>query len=144
MARSDIVNLSQHPDGSWPLAASLRGAMATLAATAAGGGVRVVEADAAAITLDDLGGTIVVSDDTAATLTVPLQATVPYPLGARVAVIQGDAGAVTIDPASESGPTIRFGAGAANETAGQWARVELVCIAPNEWVLSGDLAASGG
>jgi hypothetical protein len=78
----------------------------------------------------------------AVTFTVPLSASVAFPVGAVIELVRAAAGAVTITPAS--GVLIRNRidpAGTASRTiANQWSSASLRKRATNEWVLVGDIA----
>ena len=89
-----------------------------------------------ALTLDDLGGLVVVSTAAGSTLTVPDGA---WSDAALVNIMQGGTGQVTVVGAS--GVTICAHLGL-TKTAGQWAMATLIRIAPNEWVLAGNLVAA--
>lgn len=84
----------------------------------------------------DLGGLVILNTSGASTLTVPTGA---WPDAALVNLMQGGAGQVTVVGAS--GVTIRAYLGL-TKTAGQWALATLIRIAPDEWVLSGNLVAA--
>lgn len=86
------------------------------------------------LVLADQGDTIQMSVATANTLTVPLNATAPFPAGARVDVVQYGVGATTITPAA--GVTIRSEGGQLR-TLGQYAVAILRKIGTDEWVLAG-------
>lgn len=74
---------------------------------------------------------------TANNLTVPANATIPFPVAAYVDIIQYGAGVTTLVPAA--GVTIRSEGGQL-KTNGQYAMVRLTKIAPDEWVLAGNRA----
>lgn len=69
-------------------------------------------------------------------VTIPLNTDVPFPIGTRIRGSQIGTGVTTITPVSDV--TINSLGGNRN-TAGQWARWELIKTNTNEWELSGDL-----
>ena len=73
----------------------------------------------------------------AVSLNVPADATLTFPTGTRIEVMQSGAGQVTIVPAG--GVTVRSPGGLLS-TASQYSRLVLEKLATNEWLLSGDLA----
>jgi hypothetical protein len=90
--------------------------------------------------------TLVLSDATKAiemnvasanTLTIPANASVAFPVGTQIIVIQTGAGATTLTPAG--GVTVNSKDGNL-ELGGQWAGVTLIKRATNTWVAVGDLA----
>ena len=85
----------------------------------------------------DLGKLITCTNAGAITLTVPANATVAFPIGAEVRIMQGGAGAVTV--ATGGTPTLRS-RGALLATNGQYAKVNLTKIATDEWLVDGDRA----
>jgi cytoskeletal protein CcmA (bactofilin family) len=81
---------------------------------------------------------IEISKSSAVTLTVPADATVNYPVGTSINILQTGSGQITVAPAS--------GAVTVNATPGlklraQWSSATLVKRAANTWVLLGDLIA---
>jgi hypothetical protein len=74
---------------------------------------------------------------TAATFTIPTNASVAFPVGTAIEVFQDGAGQVTI--AAAGGVTLRSD-GSKVHTAAQYATIGLRQRAANEWVLSGDLS----
>ena len=89
------------------------------------------------LVLDDRGKIITLSNASAITLTVPPAASVAFPVGAEIAIMQTGAGAVTVAPGS--GVTINS-LGSAVDLAGQYAVATLVQTATNTWTLFGGLA----
>jgi hypothetical protein len=87
------------------------------------------------LTLADANGTIKLSSATAIVETVPLNATVAFPLNTQISVIQYGAGAASIAFASGVTPrclsTLNF--------VGQWSRVVLTKIGTDEWLVDGGL-----
>ena len=68
---------------------------------------------------------------------MPLNASVAFPIGTQITLIQTGAGQVTITPAS--GVTINATPGL--KTRVQWSAATLIKRATNTWVAIGDLAA---
>jgi len=73
---------------------------------------------------------------TANTLTIPTNASVPFPLGTQILVSQLGTGQTTITPAV--GVTIRS-SGGKTKTAAQYSMCTLIKRGTNEWYLSGDI-----
>ena len=88
--------------------------------------------------LTDEGCLVKCTSAVAVTATVRLNATVAFPVGAQIDVVQYGAGKVTI--AAEGGVTINSKGG--NKACGaQYVAVSLFKIAADEWLLLGDLIA---
>lgn len=79
--------------------------------------------------------------DSASTLvaTVPLNSTVPFPIGVQIDLLQYGAGKVTVSPVSGS-VTIRAKGGLLS-TNGQYTMATLEKIGTDEWLLIGDRVA---
>lgn len=88
--------------------------------------------------LNDLGRTVEGNNASAQTFTIPTAAVAGWPLGAFFSVYQAGAGQITI--AGAGGVTLR-GAGGAFKTSGQYAVIQAVMHANDEWIISGDSAA---
>ncbi len=73
---------------------------------------------------------------TANTLTIPTNASVPFPLGTQILVSQLGTGQTTITPAV--GVTIRS-SGGKTKTAAQYSMCTLIKRGTDEWYLSGDI-----
>lgn len=73
---------------------------------------------------------------TANTLTIPTNASVPFPLGTQILVSQLGTGQTTITPAV--GVTIRS-SGGKTKTSAQYSMCTLIKRGTNEWYLSGDI-----
>jgi hypothetical protein len=87
------------------------------------------------LVLADAGKQIEMSYATANTLTVPTNASVAFPVGTQIAVLQTGAGQTTITPAG--GVTINGYPGL--KLAAQWAGCVLTKRATNTWVVQGGL-----
>jgi hypothetical protein len=74
---------------------------------------------------------------TSGVLTVPLNATVEYPVGTQIQIVQTAAGQITIVPIS--GVTINGTPGLKLRT--QWSSATLIKVATNSWIVIGDLSA---
>lgn len=83
----------------------------------------------------DANSLIVVDSTSAANVTVPNANTVPMLVGTRLQVVRVGTGTVTLDP--DTGVTINSLTGL--DIAGQYGVAQLVQIALNVWVASGDL-----
>lgn len=81
------------------------------------------------LALADALRAVTLTNAAAITLTVPTNATVAFPVGTRITLVQGGAGGVTITPAA--GVTINNNAAG---LAAQWARAELLKTATDTWV----------
>ena len=107
-----------------------------------------VEADAKKVTFNDQTGTtytlaltdagklVTLSNAAAITLTVPAEATVAFPLGSRVDIVQLGAGQVEIDPAA--GVTVDAKDGN-DKLADQFSAATLIYQGSDNWLLIGDL-----
>ncbi len=80
---------------------------------------------------------IEVAKATAATITIPLNAAVAYPVGTSIDILQTGAGQVTI--AGDAGVTVNSTPGLKLRT--QWSTATLFKRATNTWVVYGDLTA---
>lgn len=90
------------------------------------------------LTLQDSGTVVETTGSSAVAITVPSNATVPFPVGMTIMVRQYGAGQLSIVAAS--GVTIRSRGGALN-LAGQYSEAVLTKRAIDEWILSGDLTS---
>ena len=89
------------------------------------------------LTLADDGKLIEISNASAVTVTIPLEATVAFPIGAQITVLQTGAGQITFSPVS--GVTLNGNPGV--KTRAQWTAGTLIKRAANTWVVIGDLSA---
>lgn len=89
------------------------------------------------LVLTDAGGLIEMGSASAQTLTVPTEASVAFPVGTKIDVLQTGAGQVTI--AGASGVTVNATPGL--KISAQWGAVSLVKRAANTWVAVGNLSA---
>lgn len=89
------------------------------------------------LALTDDGKLVTLSNASAITLTVPLNASVAFPVGAQIDLIQLGVGQVTVSPAG--GVTINSYTSLVN-IAGKYAGATLRKIATDTWVLVGNLA----
>jgi hypothetical protein len=98
-----------------------------------------INAQAASYTLvlADKDKIVEMSNASANTLTVPLNATVAYPVGTQINIIQTGAGQTTV--AATGGVTINSTPGL--KIRAQWSSATLIKRATNTWVLVGDLSA---
>lgn len=88
------------------------------------------------LALADAGQVVELNNAAAITLTVPLNATIAFPVGSWIDLIQYGAGQVTVSPAG--GVTLRS-AGSATKTRVRYSALTLVKRAADEWYLMGDL-----
>ena len=89
------------------------------------------------LVLTDSAKFVTLSNASAITLTVPTNASVAFPTGTQINIMQLGAGQVTI---SGAGVTLRS-AGSKLKTSAQYAVATLVKIATDEWVAIGSLSA---
>jgi hypothetical protein len=73
---------------------------------------------------------------TANTLTIPTNATVPFPIGSQILIAQYGAGQTTVTPAV--GVTLRSN-GAKTKLTGQYSMASLIKRGADEWYLAGDI-----
>ena len=88
------------------------------------------------LALNDSGLLVSLSNAAAIALTIPTNATVPFPIGTRIDLLQGGAGQVTIGGA---GVTIQS-AGSRLKLTGQWSGATLYKRGTDTWALIGDIA----
>ena len=88
------------------------------------------------VLLDD-SKVVTLSNASAITLTIPTNASVAFPIGSQVNIVQLGAGQVTVGGA---GVTIRS-QGTRLKLNGQYAAASLLKIATDEWVIIGNTAA---
>ena len=89
------------------------------------------------LVLADKDKIVEISNASANTLTVPLNATVAYPVGTQINIIQTGAGQTTVT--ATGGVTINSTPGL--KIRAQWSSATLIKRATNTWVLVGDLSA---
>jgi hypothetical protein len=139
------TRISQLAPAWWP--SSIGAALTIMRVNAAGtaiefvspGRLPIVAVSASrALLATDGGKLLVCSNGTAATLTVPLNATTAIDVETALVIYQGGAGKVTLAP--EAGVTLRA-ADSLLSTRTQFAQITLIKIATNEWVVGGDRAA---
>lgn len=87
------------------------------------------------LALADAGYSVTLNNASAIALTVPTNATVAFPIGTQILVMQLGAGQVTV-----SGASVTFNAKNGLKTSGQYAVICLIKIATDTWILSGDAA----
>ena len=88
--------------------------------------------------LDDRDSIIEMNNVAANTLTVPTNASVAFPVGTQITVIQTGAGQTTITPVSG---TVTINATPGLKLRTQWSSCVLIKRATNTWVLMGDLSS---
>ena len=92
------------------------------------------------LALSDAGKYVEMNNASSNTLTVPLNASVAFPIGSEITIIQTGSGTTTISPAG--GVTVNYYSltGSATRTIkAQWAAATLIKRAENTWVLIGNL-----
>ena len=90
------------------------------------------------LVLADDGKVVEVASASANTLTVPTNASVAFPVGTQITVIQTGAGQTTITPVSG---TVTINATPGLKLRAQWSSCVLIKRATNTWVALGDLVA---
>ena len=94
----------------------------------------------ASYTLDDLDlrdGVVEMNSASATTFTIPTNATLAWPVGASMDIIQTGSGQVTVSPAS--GVTLNYTPG--NKLRTQWSSCTIMKRAADTWIMYGDLTA---
>ena len=89
------------------------------------------------LVLADAGDLVEVSNASANNLTVPLNASVAFPVGTQINILQTGAGQTTV--VATGGVTINATPGL--KLRAQWSSATLIKRAENTWVLVGDLSA---
>lgn len=99
----------------------------------------IINAQVASYTLviGDNGELVEISNASANTLTVPLNSSVPFPIGSQITLLQTGAGQTTITPAG--GVTINATPGL--KLRAQWSSATLIKRGTDTWVAIGDLSA---
>ena len=90
------------------------------------------------LALTDAGGLVTLTNAAAITLTVPANATVAFPTGSQIGLMQTGAGQVTITPAG--GVTVNA-YGSATKLIGNGSLAVLVKTGTNTWQLAGGITA---
>jgi hypothetical protein len=85
----------------------------------------------------DAGDVVEVNNSSAITVTIPTNASVPYPVGTQITILQTGTGQITV--AAPSGGTLNSTPG--NKLRAQWSSATLLKRATDTWVLMGDLTA---
>jgi hypothetical protein len=88
------------------------------------------------LVLADAGKLIELNNSASISLTVPTNASVAFPIGTKIDILQTGAGQVTIGRAG-----VTKNASPGLKLSGQWAAASLVKRAENTWVLIGNLSA---
>jgi len=97
------------------------------------------QADGVVLALGDANSTVTITSASPATVTVPLDSSVPFPVGTQIIVRQQGLGQITFVPAS--GVTFEANA-AAYTTSNRFAMVSLIKTGTDTWALGGDLTPS--
>jgi hypothetical protein len=85
----------------------------------------------------DAGDIIEINNASGITLTIPTNASVPFPVGTQITILQTGAGQITV--AGPSGGTLNATPG--TKLRAQWSSATLLKRATDTWVLMGDLTA---
>ena len=86
--------------------------------------------------LTDAGKLVTASNAAAISITIPTDASVNFPIGTQLLVMQLGAGQVTVSAVTPGTTTIISRSG--TKTAGQYALISLIKVAANQWVVGGD------
>jgi hypothetical protein len=86
--------------------------------------------------LADAGKLITASNAAAISLTIPTDATVDFPVGTQLIVMQLAAGQVTVSAVTPGTTAVNSKNG--TKTSGQYAVISLIKVAANSWVVGGD------
>lgn len=89
------------------------------------------------LVLGDAGKIVEIGNASAITLTIPTNASVAYPVGTQITILQTGAGQITV--AAPSGGTLNATPG--TKLRAQWSSATLLKRATDTWVLIGDLTA---
>jgi len=89
------------------------------------------------LALSDGQKNVELNNSAAITVTIPLNATVAFPIGTQIQLLQTGAGQVTV--AATAGVTINSNPGL--KLRGQWSAATLIKRASDTWVLVGDITA---
>lgn len=89
------------------------------------------------LTLGDAGKLITLSNASAITVTVPVNASVAFAIGTRIDIVQWGLGQVTV-----AGAGVTFRSTPTLKTRARYSALSLIKIGSNEWLVVGDLAAS--
>jgi hypothetical protein len=89
------------------------------------------------LVLSDAGKIVEASNSSAISITIPTNASVAYPVGTQITILQTGAGQVTV--ADPSGGTLNATPG--KKLRAQWSSAVLTKRATDTWVLTGDLTA---
>jgi hypothetical protein len=73
-------------------------------------------------------------------VTIPAEATVAFPVGSVVSLLQTGAGLVTVTAAA--GVTLNGASAGSKDLAGQWASAALVKLGSDAWAISGGVAGA--
>jgi hypothetical protein len=89
------------------------------------------------LVLGDAGKIVEIANSSAITLTIPTNASVAFPVGTQITILQTGAGQITV--ADPSGGTLNATPG--KKLRAQWSSATLLKRATDTWVLIGDLVA---
>jgi hypothetical protein len=85
--------------------------------------------------VNDTGKVILFSSNSPITVTVPNDSTYNFVIGQTIELVQMGSGTITVASAGDAVLRYRLG----YTTFGQYSKIELMKIEPDEWLLSGDL-----
>jgi hypothetical protein len=90
------------------------------------------------LALADAGKVVEVANASSITLSVPTDASVAFPIGTQITILQTGVGQITVSATTPGTTTVNYTPG--NKTRAQWSSATLIKRAANTWVLIGDLA----
>lgn len=90
------------------------------------------------LALADAGKVVEVSNASAISISVPTDASVAFPVGTQITILQTGAGQITVAATTPETTTVNYTPG--NKLRAQWSSATLIKRAENTWVLIGDLA----
>lgn len=93
------------------------------------------------LALSDQSKIIEVNSSSATTIGIPLDATVNFPIGTYIVILQTGTGQVTIDPAIGIPTSVTVNSTPGLKTRTQWSMVTLIKRGANLWVAAGDITA---
>lgn len=132
-----INNVDNTSDANKPVSTAQAAADAVVQATVYQSTINAQTGTTYTLVLSDLGKLVTLSNAGAITLTVPLNSSVAYQIGARIDLAQLGAGQVTV--AATGGVTLNGTPGL--KFRAQYSAASLIKLGTDTWILVGDLAA---
>jgi hypothetical protein len=88
------------------------------------------------LALADAGKLITANNADAISLTIPVDATINFPIGTQILVMRLGLGQVTVSAVTPETTTVNSKNG--TKTSGQYAIISLIKVAANSWIVGGD------